>query len=294
MNPKRSEMMEERDWVILKTLYEEKNVTKAAQSLYVSQPALTYRLQQLETEFKTKIVFRGKKGVEFTTEGEYLVKYARDMLHQLRKTKETVKNMENRVQGTLRLGVSSNFARYQLPPLLKNFLAIYPDVEIHLKTGFSSEITQLLYSEEIHIGIIRGDNNWKEQKHLLTQEPVCLVSKTKIDINELPSLPRIHYRTDPSLQNVIDQWWQGKFSQPPKITMEVDRIDTCKEMVHSGLGYAIFPKACLSERDELYHTIITMQDSQPILRETWVICRNTSLELNMISGFINFIKDIKQ
>jgi DNA-binding transcriptional LysR family regulator len=286
--------MEERDWVILQTLFEEKNITKAAQALHVSQPALTYRLQQLETEFDTKIVFRSKKGVEFTAQGEYLVHYAADMLKRLRNTKEAVKNMESKIQGTLRLGVSSNFARYQLPPLLKKFLAIYPDVEIHLKTGFSSDVSQLIYKEDIHIGIIRGEHSWNEQKLLLAQEPLCLVSKSKIDINQLPSLPRIHYKTDPSLQSVINQWWQEKFNQPPFITMEVDRIDTCKEMVNNGLGYAIFPKACLTEGDELYHVNLTTEDNKEILRNTWVIYRNMSLELNIIRAFIDFIEEVKQ
>lgn len=286
--------MEERDWIILQTLYVEKNITKAAQALYVSQPSLTYRLQQLETELKTKIVFRGKKGVEFTAQGEYLVNYAKDMINRLRKAKEAVKNMENKIQGTLRLGVSSNFARYQLPPLLKNFLSLYPDIEIHLKTGFSSEITQLIFREDIHIGIIRGENSWNEQKLLLAQEPLCLVSKSEVDIDELPSLPRIHYKTDPSLQNVVNRWWQETFTRPPFITMEVDRIETCKEMVKNDLGYAIFPKACLSESDKLYHRNLTTNDGKEILRDTWVIYRNTSLELNMIRGFINFIKEIEQ
>lgn len=285
--------MEDRDWVILQTIYEVKNMTKAAQALHVSQPALTYRLQQLETEFNTQIVFRSKKGVEFTEQGEYLANYAKKMLKQLTKTKETVKNMEDKVQGTLRLGVSSNFARYQLPPLLTNFLSLYPEVKIQLKTGFSSEIMNLTYKEDFHIGIIRGDNGWSEQKLLLTQEPICLVSKSKIKIEDLPSLPQIHYRTDPSLQNVINHWWQEKFIHPPFISMEVDRIDTCKEMVKNGLGYAIVPKACLTEEDHLFQLRLKTEENKEILRDTWVIYRDSSLELNMIKAFINFIKGIE-
>lgn len=285
--------MEDRDWHILKTIYEVKNMTKAAQALHVSQPALSYRLQQLETDFKTQIVYRSKKGVEFTAQGEYLANYATNMINELRKTKEAIKNMEDKVQGTLRLGVSRNFARYQLPPLLSKFLSLYPDVKIQLKTGFSSEITSLTYKEEFHIGIIRGDNNWNEQTLLLTQEPICIVSKFEINMDDLPSLPRIHYLTDPSLQTVINQWWQGKFIHPSAISMEVDRIDTCKEMVKNGLGYAIVPKACLTKDDHLYQINLTNEDNKEILRDTWVIYRNSSLDLNMIRAFINFIKEMK-
>lgn len=285
--------MEDRDWHILKTIYELKNMTKAAQALHVSQPALSYRLQQLEAEFKTQIVYRSKKGVEFTAQGEYLANYATNMINEFRKTKEAIKNMEDKVQGTLRLGVSRNFARYQLPPLLSKFLSLYPDVKIQLKTGFSSEITSLTYKEEFHIGIIRGDNNWNEQMLLLTQEPICIVSKFEININDLPFLPRIQYQTDPSLQTVINHWWQDTFIHPSSISMEVDRIDTCKEMVKNGLGYAIVPKACLTEDDHLYQIYLTSENNKEIIRDTWVIYRNSSLELNMIRAFINFIKEMK-
>jgi DNA-binding transcriptional LysR family regulator len=283
--------VEDKDWVILQTIYEERNITKAAERLYISQPALTYRLQQLEKELGTKLVSRGKKGVEFTSQGEYLVKYAKDMLLQLRKTKEYIQNMDNKVRGTLRLGVSSNFGRYKLPTILKDFLDHYPDVEIEVTTGWSSEVVQLVYKENIHVGIIRGDYSWQEQKHLLSEEVVCIVSKKEISIEELPYLPRINYKTDHLLKNLIESWWQERFTRPPLISMEVDRIDTCKEMVMNGLGYAIFPSVCLKESDDLYTINLSLKDGQIILRKTWMVCRNSSLELSVIKAFFDFLKN---
>ena len=61
---KRGFAIKQKDWLIIKTLYEEKNITKTAEKLYITQPALTYRLQAIEQEFGVKIVNRGKKGVE--------------------------------------------------------------------------------------------------------------------------------------------------------------------------------------------------------------------------------------
>lgn len=99
----------ERDWLVLQTLYNEKNITKAAQKLYISQPALTNRIQQLEKEFGVQIVNRGRRGVQFTPQGEYLATCAHDMLLSIQMMKENVQNMENNVAGTLRLGVSNIF-----------------------------------------------------------------------------------------------------------------------------------------------------------------------------------------
>lgn len=286
--------MDEKDWHILTTLHEEKNITKSAQRLYISQPALTYRLQQLEKEFDTKIVSRGKKGVEFTVKGEFLVQYAHDMLYQLRKTKEHVLNMDNTVKGTLRLGVSGLFARYELPSLLKEFLAVYPDVEVNLKTGWSSDIHQLLQKEESHIGIVRGDYNWKENKILLHEEKICIASSKKVDFEDLPFLPRVNYQTDQSLKNTIENWWQETYSAPPMISMEVDRIDTCKELVLNGLGYAILPEICINNDEELYIAPILLNENRYLLRNTWIYYRDVTLELAQVKAFIDFLNDSKQ
>ncbi|GAA3314183.1 hypothetical protein GCM10020331_006130 [Ectobacillus funiculus] len=72
---------------------------------------MTYRLQNLEKEFGTIIVTRGKRGVEFTSQGEYIVQYARSMILQLRNIKEIVQNMDKEIRGVLRIGVSGIFLR---------------------------------------------------------------------------------------------------------------------------------------------------------------------------------------
>ncbi|MBP8278617.1 MAG: LysR family transcriptional regulator, partial [Propionivibrio sp.] len=73
--------MGDKDWRILKTIAEERNLTKAAARLYISQPALTYRLKNMEEEFGAQVVSRVPTGVELTPQGEYLLAYAAEMLH---------------------------------------------------------------------------------------------------------------------------------------------------------------------------------------------------------------------
>ncbi len=121
--------MDERDWMVLQILYSEKNITNAAKSLYISQPALTTRLKQMEKEFGVQIVNRGRRGVQFTPQGEYLAKCASEMLLNIQKIKENVLNMEQKMAGTLRLGVSNFFTDYKLPGLLKSFKDKYPHIE---------------------------------------------------------------------------------------------------------------------------------------------------------------------
>lgn len=284
--------MDEKDWVILQTIYQERNISKAAEKLYISQPALTYRLQQLEREFGTMIVARGKRGVDFTAQGEYIAQYARNMILQLRNTKEFVQNMDKEIRGVLRIGVSGIFARYELPAILKEFINHYPNVEVNVKTGWSAEINHLLHKEEVHVGIVRGNHIWQEEKYLFREEPMIIVSQKQIkNIKELPSLPRVNYETDQTQKTLIDNWWQETFDQPPTVTMEVDRIDTCKEMVLMGLGYAILPSICLKKDDDVHKIILTKKNREPLNRNTWLLYRERSLSLSAVHAFVDFLKE---
>lgn len=86
--------MEERDWQIIKTLYEQKNITKTARVLYMSQPTLTARIKQIEESLGTKLLYRGNKGITFTETGEYTVKFAEHILGEMQELRETITNMQ--------------------------------------------------------------------------------------------------------------------------------------------------------------------------------------------------------
>jgi len=284
--------MEDRDWLILQVLYEQKNITKTAHILFLSQPALTARLRQIEEEFGAKIVYRCSKGVHFTTQGEYLAKSAGEMLLKIRTIKEHVSNMEKEVTGTLRLGASNFFTKYKLPPLLKLFRNQYPQVEFKVTTGWSKDVFNSLYNQDIHVGFIRGDYSWQGEKYLLSEESMCIASIDKIDINDLPHLPMIDYQTDSSIKPLIDNWWRDTFSEPPSIIMSVNQLDTCKEMVVNGLGYAIIPRIILNDMENLHIIDLTDKNGNPIIRRTWMIYHHELLEMNIIKVFVDFIKTL--
>ncbi|MBD1381086.1 LysR family transcriptional regulator [Metabacillus arenae] len=284
--------MDMRDWMVLQTLYKEKNITKAAQHLYISQPALTNRLQQLEKEFGVQIVNRGRRGVQFTPQGEYLARCANEMLLTIQKIKENVLNMEQNAAGTLRLGVYNFFTDYKLPNLLKLFKEQYPNIEFKVTTGYSSHIAHLIYNQDVHIGFVKGDYSWKDQKRLLFEETICIASKEKIDIHDLPSLPRIDYHTDALLKTSVDKWWSENFIQPPLVSIEVDKADTCKKMVVNGLGYAILPSMILNDVDDVYKIVLKTKGGQPIIRKTWMLYHEDSLKLNIVKSFVDFIENL--
>lgn len=285
--------MNEKDWVMLKILAEEKNITKAASRLFIAQPSITYRLQQLEKEFGTKIVTRNPNGVVLTAEGEYLLSFSEEMLLKLRTAKEKIQNMSGKVQGTLRLGSSAIFAHYEMPQILKGFLDKYPAVEISLKTGLSQKVSRMLQVEEIAVAIVRGDYPWIEEKHLLSTEPICLVSHQPIPLEELPHKPQIIYGTDSALKKMLEEWWRQIYSVPPLITMEVDSMATCRQMVLNGLGWAILPGIGLPLHNKLFTQELYWKNGTPLERRTWLLYHSASLELSSVKAFVDYIKYVK-
>lgn len=281
--------MEDRDWVVLRELYKYKNITRTAQALFISQPSLTKRLRHIEKELGVKIVQRGRRGVHFTPQGEYLAEAAKEMLFNLRQIKEQIQNIDDQVAGPLRLGVSNYFTKFQLPGILKAFKRRYPQVEFQVTTGWSREVHQLVYNREVHIGFVRGDYSWPDQKHLLFEEPICIASVEKIDLKELPTRPRINYQTEAPFQKLMDNWWTENYSEPPLVGMNVDKVDTCREMIINGLGYAIVPRAMLDGVEDVNKINITDSAGNPLLRQTWMFYYQESLHFHSVRAFVRFM-----
>lgn len=284
--------MESRDWTILKVLFEQKNITKTAELLYISQPALTKRLQQMEKNFGVQIVHRGRRGVHFTPQGEYLVKCADEMLTKLQEINDHISNMDDKVVGTLRLGATYLITRTRIPRLLKLFKEKYPDVEFKVTTGWSEDVYQSLVNHDVQIALLRGGYKWQEGKKLLFQEPLLLASEKEIRIEDLPNLPRIDYGSDYKLKEMIDTWWTDHFSVPPLISMTVDKSDTCKEMIENGLGYAIVPGYVLKDTNDLFKMKLTDSKGTPIVRNTWMFYHEESLNLKLVKAFVEFVDSI--
>ncbi|WP_301108810.1 LysR family transcriptional regulator [Sporosarcina sp.] len=293
--------MQKQDCRMLISVYEEKNLTKAAQKLFTSQPAITYRLQKLEEEYQIKLYNRQGNKLFFTPEGEYLVEFSKRMLLDLDKLEENLKTIKKDATGTIRIGVSSNFALYKLPTLIKQFLDLPYNIQVNVTTGWSSEIIQLLNKNEIQIGIITGNYNWFDEKILLAEDPLTIVSKNPIKLEEIPFMPLISYQpnkkkgpgekaTNP-LAQMIENWWQDRFSAPPLVRMELDSVETCKEMVNQSLGYSIIPKSCLTDKDSFFTHDLINDKGKPLNRKTWLIFRKSNLELLTVSHFVEFVEE---
>lgn len=283
--------MNKQECNILVILDEERNMTRAAKKLYMSQPALTYRLHQLEERFGVRIFTREKSGLILTPQGEIIVQYARQNIIQLEETIEALQLMDRKIRGTIKLGVASTYGQYILPNLINTFINKYPDVDFNIVTGLSSMIADLFTTGEVHIGIFRGEFPWNEEKAMLATEPICLASKGKISIENLPNIPRIEYRMDGYLKQMVDEWWKSKFSTDEcLVSMTVDSLETAKELVRTGLGYTILPGICLTNEKELSIQPLTDEHDKIVRRLTWAYCRHQTLQYASVNTFYQFLQ----
>ena len=284
--------MDYKDWVILKTINEERNLTKAAQRLFISQPALTYRLQNLEHDVGVKILIRHSNGVFFTPKGEYLLKYAEEMLEQWEQVQHYVRNMESSIHGTLRLGVSSVIAKFKMAPLLKNFKKNFPDVEIILHTGSSTlQLPDMLQKEQIDIAILRGDTSWQENIHIIAEEPMCILFSQPIEIRQLPHIPWIRYEASAITKSdaQLNNWWTEQFSLPLPTIIKVDSIEASIQMVSYGLGWCILPKIHINNCRSLFSCPVVWNDGHIMLRKTIMAYRLETLQQPICKLFIDHV-----
>ncbi|MCI1823789.1 MAG: LysR family transcriptional regulator [Megasphaera sp.] len=282
--------LDNRDWQILAVLYKEKNITKTAQTLFISQPALTVRLHQMEDYFDVTIVNRNRKGVSFTTEGAYLAHSATKMLERIHEIKEQVSNLGTNMKGVLRIGASGYFTMFTMPRVLKQFKALYPDIDFDVVTTWSREIFRLMNHQDIHIGFASSDYGGSSERYILYEEPICIASMQQFRLQDIPSMPRIDYDTDLLIKMQIDKWWRTYFTKPPWITMRVDKLATCLEMIKANLGYGIVPYRILRDIDGIHVYNLQDKSGHGILRTTYLLYHPEVMNLRIASIFLDFVK----
>ncbi|MDO9591803.1 MAG: LysR family transcriptional regulator, partial [Erysipelotrichaceae bacterium] len=124
--------MNEYDILFLSILNQERSLTKAAEKLFISQPALSYRIKALEKELGVPLFNRAKTGINLTVQGDYLVEFASKLQLQLLKMKDEISSIASEeIRGTINLGTSLVFAHYELPMIIKQFHDIYPNIRFN-------------------------------------------------------------------------------------------------------------------------------------------------------------------
>lgn len=152
--------------------------TKAAQELHITQPAITKHVQELENQYKTRLIERMGNKIVLTHAGEVLLEHSIAILKEYAQLDFVMNMLHGDPMGTLRLGASTTIAQYVLPPVLALFKTNFPDVNISLISGNSDDIESELMDHHIDLGLIEGNKRLPNLKytHLVDDELVAIAS----------------------------------------------------------------------------------------------------------------------
>ncbi|MGM0897691.1 MAG: LysR family transcriptional regulator [Bacillota bacterium] len=279
--------------IIIKVLAEEGNMRKAAERLFLSQPALSQRLQSIEKEWGQQLFIRSQKGLTPTPAGELVIQYAKEAVVRREEIFEQLHTLSEKVHGTLKIACASIIGQNWLPKVLKDFITLYPEAKVQLITGWSSEIVRALYEGEAHIGIVRGQTDWKGPKIHLFKDTLYLVDKEISSLEEVMQTERpfIQFKSDSTYYEEIQQWWQKHFASNPKRQITVDQIETCKQMAVNGIGYAILPSITLTGEENVHTMPLTNSEEElELTRDTWLIGYESSFQLRQVEAFVDIVK----
>ncbi|WP_256009666.1 LysR substrate-binding domain-containing protein [Desertivirga xinjiangensis] len=174
--------------------------TKAAHELFITQPAVTKHIHELEEEYQAKLFERNGNRIALTQAGSILLKHTEQIFSIYRQAKFEINTISNRSNGILRLGASTTISQYLIPPLLAQFHDKFPGIRINLINGNTELIEQALIKKEIDLGLIEGHTKnpqisysefVKDEIVLVCSNKHPLAKSAEIRLEQLQRIPLI-------------------------------------------------------------------------------------------------------
>ncbi|MCG7331562.1 LysR family transcriptional regulator [Salinicoccus roseus] len=275
------------DYKLLVTLDETRTLRRAAEKLFISQPAVSQRLKSIEDEWGVKIFVRTKKELYVTGEGEKIIEHARSVVERESLVKEYIRINQNSIQGNLSIGVSSLIGHTILPEILAQYLKLYPNVNIKIKVGSSQQIIN--EQNDFHICIVRGNRILNKQNELLFVDRHYLVTPKTTDDEK--RLPIIEFQADPIYISEIEQFFERRFNRKYDSQIKVDQIATCRALLLEGIGMTVLPEIVVEGFDSTQFNIDeVLYEERPITRDTYIAFDRSVLELPQVKAFLTLVR----
>jgi len=153
--------------------------TKASNELFITQPAVSKHIQELEEYYKIKLFNRNGSKITLTVAGEVLLKHTKNIFEVYREIDFDMSTLINQRSGLLRIGASTTISQYIIPPLLARFHQKLQDIKVSLLNGNTEQIENALLKQEIEIGIVEGQSKNKSIKYTeFLKDELVLVCKS--------------------------------------------------------------------------------------------------------------------
>ncbi|WP_354683063.1 LysR family transcriptional regulator [Cupriavidus necator] len=265
------------------------SVSKAAESLHLTQPTVSLQIRLLEQAVGAPLTQRVGRGMELTAAGEVMSSYAAQMLKLWRDSLEEVAALKGDLSGTLRIGAITT-AEYLLPSILVAFTANRPEIKIKLKVGYREEIIRMLAMHEIDLAIMgRSTSELRTQATPFAKHPMAfiaapdhpLMSRRNVKLSDLIHENLLVRERGAGTRTTVERLFKEAGLRMPHGS-ELSSNAAIKRMVSAGLGVAFLSlHACTLEFQAGLIGVLPMQGN-PVERD-WYVSYLPGLRLSRVA-----------
>ena len=251
--------------VVFRAVAERLSFRKAAEELYLTQPAVSLQIKALEEDVGVQLFDRTGTHISLTAAGEILLNYCHQVKTLLAQTEQEIAALGGEHSGELALGASTTIAQYVLPRLLGEFCREHPRVHPTLVSGNTEHIVEAVEKQRISLGFIEGPARSRDVKTepFLQDELVLIVSnahewaeRTSVSCSEIASIPLLMRERGSGTRHVIELALerQGIKRNSMHIVMELDSTEAIKSAVEAGLGVGFVSRWAIAKDLRLGNT----------------------------------------
>ena len=229
----------------------------AAEQLFLTQPAISKRVSALENELEARLFDRIGRGVSLTEAGQALLPRARNILLDLEDSVRALSNLSGEVHGTLRFGTSHHIGLHRLPPVLKEFVHVYPEVRLDIRFMDSEEACLAVEHGELELAIVtlppspanvlQTEKVWDDPLAIMVARDHPLAQKRRPSLRDLASHPVILPATGTYTRQIAEAAFK-EVDLHLDIALSTNYLETIHMLVSVGIGWSLLP--------------VTMQDDQ--------------------------------
>jgi DNA-binding transcriptional LysR family regulator len=250
---------------ILKAVATEKNFTKAASVLYLSQPSLSKQIKTLEKNLDTLLINRERNKISLTESGKVLLQYSERILALCEESCRALIDLKNGERGNLTVGASQTIGTYLMPRILALFAQNYPQIDLKVQVNSTRIIAKKIINREIDIAVVGGEISDDLKKNLTIQpfvydELSLIISKShpfakkqKINKEDLYCLDFITLNSNSTIKQFIDNILiQNQIeTKQLKTILQLNSIEAIKTAVSLGLGAAFVSSSAIEKEIKL-------------------------------------------
>lgn len=280
---------------------EKRNFSKAAKSLFLTQPAVSFQIQMLEQYYGTVLFDRVNRNITLTAAGELLLSYALKMSNLQAQLEKEMQELTGTIKGRLLIGASTTIGEYLLPSLVGNFIKKYPEVEVSLVIGNTEDIENSISNTTLDIGLVEGPVSGKDivVEHFLDNELVLIVppehpltKKKHISVFELSKYPFISREKGSGTRHIMENALKKVGFDPLNLNtiMELGSTTAIKAAVSSGLGISIVSKWTVQEMAKHNKLVTLTLNETKFERQFILIYHEKKFRTQAVYEFLNFLK----